>query len=51
MIGARVFEVDMESGGIDTWVRQEDGSVKSETVEKRRDPKEKLQTICARMKL
>ena len=26
-IGARVFEVDEGTGEIDTWVRQEDGSV------------------------
>ncbi len=37
--GARVFEVDMESGVIDTWVRQEDGTVHRET-ELRQRPKE-----------
>ncbi len=50
-IGARVFEVDMDTGKIDTWVRQEDGSVHREVEAKRRDPNERLQTICARMKL
>ena len=37
--GARVFEVDVESGAIDTWVRQEDGTVHRETELKQR-PKE-----------
>ena len=29
--GARVFEVSEENGEIDTWVRQEDGTVHRET--------------------
>ena len=40
--GARVFEVDVESGAIDTWVRQEDGTVHRETELKQRPKEQEL---------
>lgn len=46
--GARVFEVTMNPYSIETWVRQEDGSVQKETSSTYRASNESPQTKCGK---
>ena len=47
--GARVFEVTKDPYSIETWVRQEDGTISKESQSKPRDPTSKVQTMCGGM--
>ena len=47
--GARVFEVTKEPYSIETWVREEDGTLLKQTQSKPRDPASPVQTKCGGM--